>query len=68
MKISKKFNHFVYFIIINFFGSLVNTTFSNLKVNIFIINSFICTNKCVKQLVLINHSCISPRLQREWRL
>ena len=54
MKISKKFNHFVHFIIINFFRSLVNTRFSNLKVNIFIINSFICSNKCVKQLVLIN--------------
>ena len=56
------------FLIINFFGSLLNATFSDLKVNIFIITSFICSNKYVKQLVLINHSCISPTLQREWGL
>ena len=55
-------------LIIIFFGSLVNATFSDLKVNIFIITSFICSNKYVKQLVLINHSCISPTLQREWGL
>ena len=42
------------FLIINFFGSLLNATFSDLKVNIFIITSFICSNKYVKQLVLIN--------------
>ena len=51
--------------IINFFGGLVNATFSDLKVNIFFITRFICSNKYVKQLVLINHSCISPTLQRE---
>ena len=56
------------FLIINFFGSLLNATFSDLKVNIFIITSFICSNKYVKQLVLINHSYISRTLQREWEL
>ena len=56
-------------LIINiFFGSLVNTTFSTLKVNVFIITGLICSNKYVKQLVLINHSFISPTLQREWGL
>ena len=55
-------------LIINFFGVLVNATFSDLKVNIFFITRFICSNKYVKQLVLINHSCISPTLQREWGL
>ena len=44
-------------LIINiFFGSIVNDTFSNLKLNAFIITGFIYSNKCVKQLVLINHS------------
>ena len=53
-------------LIINiFFGSLVNATFSDLKVNIFVVTSFICSDKYVKQLVLINHSCISPTLQRK---
>ena len=84
MKISKKFNGFVYFtlpfinglkklhflqfnlmitllitcLIINIsFGSLVNDTFSNLKLNDSII-IFIttCSNKDLKQVVLINHS------------
>ena len=56
-------------LIINFFfGSLVNATFSDLKVNIFVITSFICSNKYVKQLVLINHSCICPTLQRKLEL
>ena len=59
---------FYYVLSLTFFGSLVNATFSNLKMNIFIITSFICSNKYVKQLVLINHSCISPTLQREWGL
>ena len=49
-----------------FFGSLVNGTFSNLKLNVFIITGFICNNKYVKQLVLIKHSWISPTLQRGW--
>ena len=48
-------------LIINiFFGSLVNDTFSNLKLNVFIITGFICKNKYVKQVVLM----ISPTLQR----
>ena len=56
-------------LIINvFFGSLVNTTFSTLKVNVFIITGVICSNKYVKKLVLINHGFISPMLQREWGL
>ena len=50
------------------FGSLVNGTFSNLKVNACTITGFICSNKHVKRLVLINHSCISHTLQREWGL
>ena len=56
-------------LIINiFFGSLVNTTFSTLKVNVFIITGLICSNKYVKKLVLINHDFISSTLQREWGL
>ena len=58
MKISKKFNDIVYFIMsyhYYFFGSAINATFSNLKVNVFIITGFICS-KYVKQLVLINDS------------
>ena len=90
MKISKKFNDFVYFIfpIINslkklqflhfklmitllvtcpitniFFGSLVNGTFSYLKLSVFIITGFICSNKHVKQVVFINYSSIPPTHQ-----
>ena len=44
-----------------FFGSLVSNTFSNSKLNIFIITGFVCSNKYVKQLVLINHSCMAPK-------
>ena len=52
-------------LIINiFFGSLVNDKFSDLKLNIFIITGFICSKKYVKQVALINHSWISPILQR----
>ena len=51
-----------------FFGILVNDTFSNLKLNFFIITGFICSNRYVKQELLINHSWISPTLQREWGL
>ena len=55
----------VTYLIINiFFGSLVNDAFSNLKLNVFIIIFLIWSNKCVKQLALINHSWISPMLQR----
>ena len=49
-------------------GDLVNDTFSNLKLNVFIITGFICSNKYVKQKVLINHSWISLTLQSEWGL
>ena len=38
----------------------MNDTFSNLKVIIFIITGFVCSNKYVKQVVLINYSWISP--------
>ena len=56
-------------LIINIFlGSVVNDTFSNLKLNFFIITGFIFSNKYVKQLVFINHSWISPTLQRGWGL
>ena len=51
-----------------FFGILVNGTFSNLKLNFFIITGFLCSNRYVKQELLINHSWISPTLQREWGL
>ena len=49
-----------------FFGSLLNDTFSNLKLNVFIITGFVCSNKYMKQIVLINHSWISPTSQRKW--
>ena len=49
-------------LIINlFFGRLVNDPFLNLKLNVFVINGFVCSNKYVKQLVLINHSLSTPR-------
>ena len=48
-------------LIFNIFGgSLVNEPFLNLKLNVFIITGFICSNKYVKQLVLINHSLSRP--------
>ena len=51
------------------FGSLVNDTFSNMKLNDFIIIFItICSNKYLKQVVLINHSWISPTVQRGWEL
>ena len=37
-------------IVNNFFGSLVNETFSNLKFNVFIITRSIFSNKCVKHI------------------
>ena len=43
-------------------------TFSNLKLYVFVITGFICSDKCIKQVVLINHSWISPMLQRGWEL
>ena len=49
--------YYFFCLIINiFFGSLVNDIFSDLKLNAFIINGFICSKKYVKQVVLINHS------------
>ena len=51
-----------------FFANLVNGKFSNLKLNIFVVTRFICSNKYMKQVVLINHSWISPMLQRRWEL
>ena len=50
------------------FGSLVNDTFSNLKLNVFNITGFICSDKYVKEVVLIKNSWISPMLQRGWGL
>ena len=35
-----------------------------MKLNVFIITGFICSNKYVKQVVLINHSGISSMLQK----
>ena len=52
----------------SFFGSLVNETFSDLKFNVFIITGSIFSTKYVKQVVLINHSWISPTLQKGWGL
>ena len=51
-----------------FFWGLVNETFSNFKLNIFFITGFICSNKEVKQKVLINHISTSPTIQRGWGL
>ena len=48
-----------------FFGSLVNHEFSNLKLNVFTITGFICSNRYRKQVVLINHSSISPHITKE---
>ena len=75
----KKLLHFLHFklritlVVYNmsylyYFESLVNEKFSNLKLNFFIITGFICNNKYVKQVVLGNHSWISPTLQTRWGL
>ena len=49
----------------NLFAHLVNDTFTNLKLNVFVITGFICSsNKYVVQVVLINHSCIILTLQK----
>ena len=42
----------------NFFLSLVNEAFSNLKLIVFIITGFISGNSEVKQVVLINYDWI----------
>ena len=47
-----------------FFWILENSTFSNLKLILFIKTGFVTSNKEVKKVVLINHSWISPSLQR----
>ena len=57
-----------YLIIDILFGSLVNDTFSNVKLNVFIITDCICINKYVKKVILINHNWISPIFQRGWGL
>ena len=54
---------FFFFFLISF-GSLVNETLPDLKFNAFIITGFIFSDKYVKQAVLINHSWISPTLQK----
>ena len=58
----------IYLIIDILFESLVNDTFSNLKLNVFMITDCICSNKYVKKVILINHSWISPIFQRKWGL
>ena len=50
MKIREKLNDFVYFLY-----PFINLFFF-----------IICSNKYVKQVVLTNHSLISPMLQRGW--
>ena len=58
-------------LIINiFFGSLLSDTFSDLKLNVFIITGFTSRwNRCyVKQVLLINPTCIYPTFQRGWGL
>ena len=45
---------------------LINDTFSNLKMIVFIITGFICSNKEVKHVILFYHSGISPTLQMQW--
>ena len=49
-----------------FFQSVVNNTFSNLKLIVFIFTGFICSNKEVKQVVLINYTWIFSTLHRGW--
>ena len=46
-----------------FYEHVTRNTF--LCLNVFIITCFICSNKYVKQGVLINHSWISPILQQD---
>ena len=59
--------HIIFFALsLNFSGSFVNDTLSILKLNVLIITRFICSNKYVKQVVLINHNWIFPTLPKEW--
>ena len=46
----------------------MNETFSNFEFNVFVITGSIFSNKYVKQVVLIKHSCILPTLQKGWGL
>ena len=56
-------------LIINiFFVSLVDETLLSFKSNAFIITGSIFSNEYVKQVVLINHSWVSPALQKGWGL
>ena len=52
----------------NFSGGLVNDKFLNVKLNALIITGFIYNTRYEKQVVLINHSSISPILQNRWEL
>ena len=47
------------------FRRLVNETYSNLKFNVFVITGSLFSNKYWKQVVLINHSWISPTYKRD---
>ena len=65
------FIHFIFSLICSlnkfnflFLWSLVNDTYSNLKLVVFITTSFVCSKKELKQIVLINHSYISLTLER----
>ena len=52
-------------VIVNLFcWGLVNDTFLNFKLIVFILTGFICNNKDVKQVVLINYGSKSPTLKR----
>ena len=53
---------------LQFFGSLVNHAFSNLKLDTFIITDFICSNKFMEQEVLINYSWISPHITKDMEI
>ena len=48
--------------------SLLNDTFSNLKLIVVTIIGFVCSNKQVKQVLWINYSWISSTLKRGWGL
>ena len=50
------------------FGSLVNSTFSNPKLNAFIITGFTCSKQYVKQVVFPNHIWIFLALQGESKI
>ena len=60
-------NIFLLALLLTFFGTLVNNTFSNLELYVFIVTG-ICSSKYVRQVVLIDYNWISPTLPRRWRL